>query len=238
MALVSGPTISDAIGDPSNDVARSWSEDLARRRQKLVDELFLRILNRPATSAEVVNSCLREFAEVQADHGPPGRGDGPSAKPRSPCSGPSRRAQTRRRGPRREARARPGHSRSGRRPEAQRGREAARASDQKRPRPWRRISKSMRPPPPAAMDADWEKAQVRRPTAGSRSGPRRPQRPERAPCSLTAQSDGSIVVTGHQPEWRPYEVVRRDRPGRRSPRSAWRSWPTMPSARPWPRSRR
>jgi hypothetical protein len=51
MALVSGPTISDAISDPNNDVARlvkTLPEDA-----KLVDELFLRILNRPATAEEV-----------------------------------------------------------------------------------------------------------------------------------------------------------------------------------------
>ena len=66
MALVSGPTISDAIGDPNNDVAKlvkTMPDD-----QKLVDELFLRVLNRPAT-AEEVNSCLKEFSEIQADHG-------------------------------------------------------------------------------------------------------------------------------------------------------------------------
>ncbi len=65
MALVSGPTISDAIGDNSNDVARlvqTVPDD-----GKLVDELFLRILNRPATPEEI-NSCLKEFQEIQADH--------------------------------------------------------------------------------------------------------------------------------------------------------------------------
>ncbi len=65
MALVSGPTISDAIGDSNNDVAklvRTQADD-----RKLVDELFLRVLNRPA-SGEEVNSCIREFAEIEADH--------------------------------------------------------------------------------------------------------------------------------------------------------------------------
>src|SRR5205823_13163540 len=45
MALVSGPTLADAIGDPNNDIAR-----LARTQpddRSLVDELFLRVLNRP-----------------------------------------------------------------------------------------------------------------------------------------------------------------------------------------------
>ena len=65
MALVSGPTIGDAIGDPGNDIARlvgTLPDD-----RKLVDELFLRVLNRPATGAEV-DSCLGEFSEIQADH--------------------------------------------------------------------------------------------------------------------------------------------------------------------------
>jgi WD40 repeat protein/mono/diheme cytochrome c family protein len=65
MALVSGPTISDAIGDNSNDIAKlvkTMPDD-----QKLVDELFLRVLNRPATGEEV-NSCIKEFSEIQADH--------------------------------------------------------------------------------------------------------------------------------------------------------------------------
>ncbi len=65
MALVSGPTISDAIGDSNNDVAKlvkTMPDDA-----KLVDELFLRILNRTAT-AEEVNSCIKEFSEIQADH--------------------------------------------------------------------------------------------------------------------------------------------------------------------------
>jgi WD40 repeat protein len=65
MALVSGPTISDAIGDSSNDIAKlvkTVPDD-----KKLVDELFVRILNRPATLEEV-NSCIKEFSEIQADH--------------------------------------------------------------------------------------------------------------------------------------------------------------------------
>ena len=65
MALVSGPTISDAIGDPNNDVAKlvkSQADD-----KVLIDELFVRVLNRPATAPEV-NSCLESFAEIEADH--------------------------------------------------------------------------------------------------------------------------------------------------------------------------
>jgi hypothetical protein len=65
MALVSGPTISDAIGDAKNEIATlatSQADD-----KKLVDELFYRVLNRPPTGTEV-DSCLKSFAEVEADH--------------------------------------------------------------------------------------------------------------------------------------------------------------------------
>ncbi|HWE38821.1 MAG TPA: DUF1553 domain-containing protein, partial [Isosphaeraceae bacterium] len=65
MALVSGPTISDAIGDSKNEVARlvkTQADD-----KKLIDELFYRVLNRPPTGPEV-GSCLQSFAEIDADH--------------------------------------------------------------------------------------------------------------------------------------------------------------------------
>ena len=65
MALVSGPTISDAIGDPKNAIAslaKAQADD-----KKLVDELFYRVLNRPPTDKEV-GSCLKSFAEIEADH--------------------------------------------------------------------------------------------------------------------------------------------------------------------------
>ena len=48
MALVSGPTLGDAIADPGNELTRlvnTQGDDL-----KLIDELFMRILNRPAIS--------------------------------------------------------------------------------------------------------------------------------------------------------------------------------------------
>src|SRR5262249_18094202 len=65
MALVSGPTVGDAIADPNNALSRlvgSESDD-----SKLVDALFLRVLNRPATRAEVA-ACLGDFQAVEADH--------------------------------------------------------------------------------------------------------------------------------------------------------------------------
>ncbi|MBL9134527.1 MAG: DUF1549 domain-containing protein [Verrucomicrobiales bacterium] len=50
MALLSGPAVSDAVRDPENalgQLARSESDD-----RKLADELFVRVLNRPASDLE------------------------------------------------------------------------------------------------------------------------------------------------------------------------------------------
>ena len=73
MALVSGPTLGDAIADPSNELTKlvaAQSDDA-----KLIDELFLRILNRPATPAEI-ETCRKRHAGRR--RGPPqaGRGAG------------------------------------------------------------------------------------------------------------------------------------------------------------------
>jgi len=54
MALVSGPTLNDAISDPENELAKLASSD--RNDAELVSELFLRILSRPATAEEVAAS--------------------------------------------------------------------------------------------------------------------------------------------------------------------------------------
>ena len=65
MALVSGPTLGDAIADPSNELNKlvaTQSDDI-----KLIDELFLRILNRPATSKEI-ETCRRDMQSVEDDH--------------------------------------------------------------------------------------------------------------------------------------------------------------------------
>ncbi|WP_165072666.1 DUF1549 domain-containing protein [Paludisphaera rhizosphaerae] len=65
MALVSGPTLADALADPSNALtgltAREPDDD------KLVSELFMRILNRPATS-EQLEASRAAFREVDEDH--------------------------------------------------------------------------------------------------------------------------------------------------------------------------
>ena len=65
MALVSGPTLGDAIADPTNELNKlvaTQSDDI-----KLIDELFLRILNRPATSKEI-ETCRRDMQSVDDDH--------------------------------------------------------------------------------------------------------------------------------------------------------------------------
>ncbi|WP_435017418.1 DUF1549 domain-containing protein [Tundrisphaera sp. TA3] len=65
MALVSGPTLGDALSDPDNDLTRmvkAMPED-----KPLISELFLRILNRPATPAEVA-ACLEDLGGIDEDH--------------------------------------------------------------------------------------------------------------------------------------------------------------------------
>jgi hypothetical protein len=50
MALISGPTVANAIGDPGNGLAKLVAAQQDDR--KLINEIFLRVLNRPATDAE------------------------------------------------------------------------------------------------------------------------------------------------------------------------------------------
>ncbi len=71
MTLVNGPTIAEAIADAGNDIAKlvAAQPDDA----KVVDELFLRILSRPATEAEIATgtSALHaggeELAKLQGE---------------------------------------------------------------------------------------------------------------------------------------------------------------------------
>ncbi len=51
MALISGPTVASAIGDGGNELAKLVAEE--QDDTKLIDKIFLRILNRPATKAEI-----------------------------------------------------------------------------------------------------------------------------------------------------------------------------------------
>jgi hypothetical protein len=65
MALVSGPTLADALADPSGELTRlvgSLGDD-----PKLIDELFMRVLNRPPSLAEV-ETCRKGMQAVEEDH--------------------------------------------------------------------------------------------------------------------------------------------------------------------------
>ena len=65
MALVSGPTVDDAIGASDNAITRlvaSQADD-----GKLIDELFLRVLNRHAAPTEI-EAAKRTITDVKAEH--------------------------------------------------------------------------------------------------------------------------------------------------------------------------
>ena len=51
MSLFSGPTVSDAIDDPNNAIAKLVAAQPDDK--KLVNEIYMRVLNRPATEAEI-----------------------------------------------------------------------------------------------------------------------------------------------------------------------------------------
>ncbi len=65
MALVSGPTVDDALGSADNAITKLVvsQED----NGKLIDELFLRVLNRHAKPTEL-EAAKRTIADVQAEH--------------------------------------------------------------------------------------------------------------------------------------------------------------------------
>jgi hypothetical protein len=65
MALISGPTIAEAIADPKNALAKLVAGEKDDR--KLVNEIFLRILNRPATDKEITAS-LAAIQVIDSDH--------------------------------------------------------------------------------------------------------------------------------------------------------------------------
>ena len=66
MALISGPTVNDAISDPSNAIAKLAND--VKDDRKLINELFLRILNRPATDKEIAASIALLGDEIDGDH--------------------------------------------------------------------------------------------------------------------------------------------------------------------------
>src|SRR5439155_2646394 len=65
MALLSGPTVSTAINDPKNALAQLVADE--DDDEELVNDVFLRVLNRPATEPETTNS-LALLAAVQNDN--------------------------------------------------------------------------------------------------------------------------------------------------------------------------
>lgn len=65
LALVSGPDISRAIDDPQSELAKMVNGVVDDRQ--LVDQVYLKILNRPATDQEI-DQVLDTFAGLSADH--------------------------------------------------------------------------------------------------------------------------------------------------------------------------
>jgi WD40 repeat protein/mono/diheme cytochrome c family protein len=64
MALISGPTIADAIGNPQNGLAKLVAQE--KDDGKLVDEIFMRILSRPARPGEQ-KAVLDDLKAIGAD---------------------------------------------------------------------------------------------------------------------------------------------------------------------------
>lgn len=65
MALVSGPTLGNAISDPSNALSKLVT-DIANDRD-LMNAVFLRVLNRPGTDEEI-DAVLAAMAAIEDDH--------------------------------------------------------------------------------------------------------------------------------------------------------------------------
>src|SRR6185436_1923850 len=65
MSLISGPTIADAIADAGNELAKLVAAE--KDDAKLIDEIFMRILNRPARPEEV-KMVLEELKSIEGDH--------------------------------------------------------------------------------------------------------------------------------------------------------------------------
>lgn len=66
MALISGPTVGNAISDPNN--ALSKLVQTQKDDQLLVDSIFLRVLNRPATSEEKQAGVKLIQEQIQSGH--------------------------------------------------------------------------------------------------------------------------------------------------------------------------
>jgi WD40 repeat protein len=65
MALVNGQTIAEAIADPASELSKLVAKETDDT--KLVQEIFLRVLNRPGTEAEI-QASLKTIHEIGAGH--------------------------------------------------------------------------------------------------------------------------------------------------------------------------
>lgn len=65
MALMSGPTVGDAISDPNNAIAKLAKE--APDDRKLIEEIFVRVLNRSASEREI-QAALEAMQGMDAEH--------------------------------------------------------------------------------------------------------------------------------------------------------------------------
>ena len=65
LAMVSGPDVARALSDPNNEIKKLVNQE--SEDQKVVDALYLRILNRAATPSEI-DQALALFAEITHDH--------------------------------------------------------------------------------------------------------------------------------------------------------------------------
>ena len=65
MAMVTGPTVGDAIADPKNEIARLVQKE--SDDAKLIDDLFMHILNRPATDQEI-EAGLEVLKQIPREH--------------------------------------------------------------------------------------------------------------------------------------------------------------------------
>ena len=65
MALISGATVGDSISTPDNAITK-LAKEVTDDRQ-LINELFLRIMNRPAKAGEI-ETTLKSWATLKADH--------------------------------------------------------------------------------------------------------------------------------------------------------------------------
>jgi len=65
MALIGGPTVSNALADANNGISKLVTQE--NNDARLVNELFLRVLNRPATVEEIA-AVIDAMHAIEADH--------------------------------------------------------------------------------------------------------------------------------------------------------------------------